>query len=214
MVNKSGNNGDGTNPPGTPNERAAKKQDTRGMPKKNRKNQQEDMEIDSSGGSGGETAKETWHRFAQRARTRTAVVQRMSICPALKAGVDDRITDRQSCIGAAFHSPQRATSETMTTSSAILVPVLGHPWCCRSSKISLFHALLTECKLLGFACSSLCCWKAPSFGTYSYNCKGLPLPRLHRWCVCVGDHVNRDVSSMEITNFSLPISLQYILWIF
>ena len=35
-------------------------------------------------------------------------VQRMSTCPALIAGVDDRITDRQSRIGAAFHSEQRA----------------------------------------------------------------------------------------------------------
>ena len=46
-----------TPPPGMPNERAAKKQDNRGTPKKNRKNQQEDfLEIDSSGGSGGKTA--------------------------------------------------------------------------------------------------------------------------------------------------------------
>ena len=37
MVNKNGNNGDGTNHPGTPNGRAAKKQNTRGTPKKTRK---------------------------------------------------------------------------------------------------------------------------------------------------------------------------------
>ena len=56
MVNKNSNNGDNTKSPGTPNGRVAKKQNTRGTPKKNKKNQQEDMEIDSSGGSGGETA--------------------------------------------------------------------------------------------------------------------------------------------------------------
>ena len=56
MVDINSNKSGGGTPPGTPNNRAAKKQNTKETPEKMKKNQQELMEIDSSEGSSERTA--------------------------------------------------------------------------------------------------------------------------------------------------------------